>query len=79
MLHPDQFVVLNSESPQVIANSIKILETHARVMDLLKQPRSSWAVIEIHGGKGGRAEQLVKVTRRGSKSKLSTRNWQLRN
>lgn len=62
VLHPDQFVVLNSDSPQVIANSIKILETHARVMDMLEQPRSCWALIEIHGGKGGRAERLVEVT-----------------
>lgn len=61
VLHPDQFVVLNSDSPQVIANSIKILETHARVMDLLELPRSPWALIEIHGGKGGRAERLVEA------------------
>jgi UV DNA damage endonuclease len=64
VLHPDQFVVLNSDSPQVISNSIKILETHAHVMDLLMQPRSVWALIEIHGGKGGRAGRLVEVTRR---------------
>ena len=61
VLHPDQFVVLSSDSPQVIENSIKILETHARVMDMLKQPRSSWALIEIHGGKSDRADQLVRV------------------
>ena len=61
VLHPDQFVVLSSDSPQVVENSIKILATHARVMDMLKQPRSSWAVIEIHGGKSDRNEQLVKV------------------
>lgn len=59
VLHPDQFVVLNSDTPQTIANSVKILETHALVMDLLCQPRSPWALIEIHGGKGGRAERLV--------------------
>ena len=64
VLHPDQFVVLNSESPHVIENSIKILETHARVMDMLGQPRSSWAVIEIHGGKGGRGRELVRVIRK---------------
>jgi UV DNA damage endonuclease len=61
VLHPDQFVVLSSDSPQVVENSIKILKTHARVMDMLTQPRSSWAVIQIHGGKSGRAEQLVRV------------------
>lgn len=63
VLHPDQFVVLSSDSSQVVENSIKILETHARVMDMLTQPRSCWAVIEIHGGKSGRSEQLVKVIR----------------
>ena len=64
VLHPDQFVVLSSDSPQVVENSVKILETHARVLDMLKQPRSCWAVIEIHGGKSGRSEQLVKVISR---------------
>ena len=63
VLHPDQFVVLSSDSPHVVANSIKILETHARVMDLLEQPRSAWALIEIHGGKSGRAAPLVSVVR----------------
>jgi UV DNA damage endonuclease len=59
VLHPDQFVVLSSDSPAVVANSVKMLETHARVMDMLEQPRSPWALIEIHGGKGGRADRLV--------------------
>ena len=61
VLHPDQFVVLSSDSPQTVANSIKILNAHARVMDLLEQPRSPWALIEIHGGKGGRSERLIEV------------------
>jgi UV DNA damage endonuclease len=59
VLHPDQFVVLSSDSPQTVANSVKILETHARVMDMLGLPRSPWALIEIHGGKGGRSDRLV--------------------
>ncbi len=59
VLHPDQFVVLSSDSPQTVANSVKILESHARVMDMLGRPRDSWALIEIHGGKGGRTERLV--------------------
>ncbi|MET0648289.1 MAG: UV DNA damage repair endonuclease UvsE [Pyrinomonadaceae bacterium] len=59
VLHPDQFVVLSSDSPQTVANSVKILESHARVMDMLGQPRSAWALIEIHGGKGGRSDRLV--------------------
>lgn len=63
VLHPDQFVVLNSERPEVIQNSIKILATHARVMDLLGLPRSPWALMNIHGGKGGQAERLIHVIR----------------
>ena len=63
VLHPDQFVVLSSDSPQVIENSIKILSTHARVMDMLAQPRSAWATMILHGGKSDRAKRLVEVTR----------------
>jgi UV DNA damage endonuclease len=61
VLHPDQFVVLSSDSETVVANSIKILKMHARTMDLLKQPRSEWALMNIHGGKGDRIDKLVAV------------------
>ena len=61
VLHPDQFVVLSSDSETVVENSLKILRMHARTMDLLKQPRSEWAAINIHGGKSGRIDQLVSV------------------
>jgi UV DNA damage endonuclease len=61
VLHPDQFVVLNSDSPHVIANSQKILAMHARIFDLLQQPRSAWAAFNIHGGKGDRVDRLVNV------------------
>jgi UV DNA damage endonuclease len=63
VLHPDQFVVLNSDRPDVIANSIKILTTHARIFDLLGFPQSQWAAMNIHGGKGDRAERLINVIR----------------
>lgn len=63
VLHPDQFVVLSSDRPDVIRNSIKILQTHAWILDLLSQPRSAWTVMNIHGGKGDRAERLVSVVR----------------
>lgn len=59
VLHPDQFVVLSSDSETVVQNSRKILKLHARTMDLLKQPRSEWAAINIHGGKGNRIDKLV--------------------
>jgi UV DNA damage endonuclease len=61
VMHPDQFVVLSSDAPNVVANSIKILQMHADIMDLLQQPRSPWALLEIHGGKANRSDQLVEV------------------
>jgi UV DNA damage endonuclease len=63
VVHPDQFVVLSSDRPDVVVNSIKILEMHAMILDKLGQPRSPWAILEIHGGKSDRAEQLVGVIR----------------
>lgn len=61
VLHPDQYVVLSSDSPQVVQSSIKILERHARTFDLLGLPRSPWALMNIHGGKSQRSEQLIRV------------------
>lgn len=63
VLHPDQFVVLNSDRPEVIQTSRTILEMHARLFDYLEQPRSQWAAINIHGGKGDRADRLVQSIR----------------
>lgn len=59
VLHPDQFVVLSSDSESVVENSIKILRMHAKTMDLLKQPRSEWAAMTIHGGKSDRSDRMV--------------------
>ncbi|PSN13908.1 UV DNA damage repair endonuclease UvsE [filamentous cyanobacterium CCT1] len=63
VLHPDQFVVLNSDNPTVIENSITILSAQARWFDLMGLPQSPWAAMNIHGGKGDRAERLVQVIR----------------
>jgi UV DNA damage endonuclease len=59
VMHPDQFVVLSSDSPSVVDNSVKILQMHADIMDLLEQPRSPWALLEVHGGKANRDDALV--------------------
>jgi UV DNA damage endonuclease len=60
VMHPDQFVVLSSDSENVVANSVKILQMHADIMDLLGQPRTPWALLEIHGGKANRTDALVR-------------------
>jgi len=61
VLHPDQFVVLSSDSDAVIANSVKILKMHAKIMDLLLQPRSEWSTMTIHGGKADRADKIIET------------------
>lgn len=61
VLHPDQFVVLSSDSPQIVSSSIKILTDHARTFDLMGLPQSPWALMNIHGGKSQRADNLVNV------------------
>lgn len=61
--HPDQFVVLNSESENVVRTSVKILEKHGLAFDLMGLPRSPWAAMNIHGGKAGRSAELVRTIR----------------
>lgn len=60
VMHPDQFVVLSSDSDEVVANSIKILSMHGNTLDMLGQPRSEWAAMTIHGGKSNRADRLAR-------------------
>lgn len=64
VMHPDQFVVLSSDSASVVENSRTILFQHARLLDLLQQPQSPWAAINIHGGKAARLPALVAEIRR---------------
>jgi UV DNA damage endonuclease len=64
VLHPDQFVVLSSEQPSVIANSVAILQHHAFVLDHFGLPRSPWTAMTIHGGKRRRAATLIATIQR---------------
>ena len=59
LAHPEQFVVLSSDSPNVVANSIRTLRMHARILDMLGQPRSYACPMELHGGKSDRPDALV--------------------
>jgi len=47
-MHPDQFVVPASPNPKVVKNSIRDLEQHAMIMNMLELPRSYEAPINIH-------------------------------
>ena len=64
VLHPDQFVVLSSENPTVIDNSVAILQHHAFILDHFGLPQSSWTAMTIHGGKRNRAATLIDTIQR---------------
>lgn len=64
VIHPDQFCVLNSENPKVAGTTIKILEKHALAFDLIGLPPTPWASMILHGGKAGRADELVETIAR---------------
>jgi UV DNA damage endonuclease len=57
-MHPDQFVVLNSQNKQVIKNSIKEILYHAQVLDALKLNHKAKIVIHI-GGVYGNKEKAI--------------------
>ena len=48
--HPDHFVKLSSPVEKVVANSIRDLEIHGEVFDLLCLPRNHYAKLNIHIG-----------------------------
>ena len=47
-VHPDQFVVLGSESDDICANSIRELNFHAWVLDMMRMPQNHTCPINIH-------------------------------
>jgi UV DNA damage endonuclease len=76
-MHPDQFVVPASPKNGVAENSIRDLEQHAMIMDLLQLPQSYEAPINIHMNCYNDAkfseviDRLEKVLKRMSKSVTS--------
>ena len=48
--HPDHFVKLGSEKPSVVKNSIRDLEIHGEVFDMMGLTRSHYNPINIHVG-----------------------------
>ena len=61
LVHPDQFIVLNSENPDVVRRAVYALSFYGLIMDMLGFSRSPWNTILLHGGKGGRAAELAAI------------------
>ena len=59
LMHPEQFIVLNSERPEVRESSLRTLVAHADTLDRFGFPQSTWNLLLLHGGKSGRAAELA--------------------
>jgi UV DNA damage endonuclease len=57
--HPGQFTVINSDTEQVIKNSVKELNYHAWMFDSMGFEKSPYYAINIHGGKKGNADKAI--------------------
>lgn len=57
--HPGQYTVLSSDSDKIIAKSIEDLAYHAWVFDQMGFEHTPYYAINIHGGKGDRADKLI--------------------
>src|SRR4029079_458849 len=57
-LHPGQFTVLNSPNPKTVADSIRELEWHARLLDALRTDSSCKMILHVGGAYGGKPEAM---------------------
>jgi UV DNA damage endonuclease len=55
-MHPDQFVILNAKSQDIVNNSIRELEYHTDLLDLMELDYSSKVQIHIGGVYGDKAK-----------------------
>jgi UV DNA damage endonuclease len=63
-MHPDQFIVINSPSEEVMENSIRELAYHAEVLDLMGLDSSAKIQIHVGGVYGDRAQSMARFIRR---------------
>jgi UV DNA damage endonuclease len=61
VMHPDQWVVLSSDTKEVVERSIQELQHHARVFDDMGLSQTHYNLLNIHGGKRDRLNNLIKV------------------
>ncbi|MBN2098638.1 MAG: UV DNA damage repair endonuclease UvsE [Dehalococcoidia bacterium] len=63
-MHPDQFIVINSPSKEVVENSLRELAYHAEVLDLMGLDESAKIQIHVGGVYGDRVLSMVTFARR---------------
>lgn len=63
-MHPDQFIVINSPNEEVVENSVRELDYHAQLLDLMGLDGSAKIQIHVGGVYGDRAQSLARFIRR---------------
>ncbi|MFX0074304.1 MAG: UV DNA damage repair endonuclease UvsE [Candidatus Hermodarchaeota archaeon] len=63
-MHPGQYTVLNSNKQQVYQNSIKELEYHADILDLMNLQPDAKIVTHVGGVYGNKAESIERFVKR---------------
>lgn len=74
-MHPDQFIVLNSNKEKVVENSISELDYHADVLDLLKLDKTAKIQLHVGGVYGNKQKSMERFVIRYKKldSKIKDR------
>ncbi len=63
-MHPDQFVLLNAPNKKIVQSSIRELEYHCRILDLMALPATAKVQIHIGGAYGDKAASMARFVER---------------
>lgn len=72
-MHPDQFVVINSPNPDVVERSVRELEYHVKVLDLMGLDESAKIQIHVGGVYGNKDESIERFAENYKKLRLGVR------
>jgi UV DNA damage endonuclease len=72
-MHPDQFVLLNALDDKIVESSIRELDYHARVLDLMQLPTSAKLQIHVGGVYGDKQAGINRFAERYSRLPQSIR------
>ncbi|HOT00039.1 MAG TPA: UV DNA damage repair endonuclease UvsE [Acidobacteriota bacterium] len=62
-MHPDQFTLINAQEPEIVRRSVRELEYHVRVLELLELDDAAKVQVHVGGVYGDRAESLARFAR----------------